>query len=320
MVFSNTPLDLTGKTVWVAGHNGLVGSAVCRALRSEDCKLLSVSKAKLDLRRQEDVGLWMDLNRPDVVVLAAARVGGIKANDAYPADFLYDNLMIEANVIHAAAKFGVEKLLFLGSSCIYPRDAAQPIREEALLTAPLEETNQWYALAKIAGVKLCEAYRKQQGCNFISAMPCNLYGPDDRFDLERSHVIPALMMKIHAAKRTRAEEVHIWGTGNALREFLYADDLADALVYLLKHYNGAAPVNIGSGEEISIRDLAGMICEVAGFKGLLVFDPSMPDGTPRKLLDSARLREQGWTPQTSLRSGLETTYKIYAAMEQKRAA
>ena len=228
--------------------------------------------------------------------------------------------MIEANVIHAAAKFNVEKLLFLGSSCIYPRDAAQPIVEGALMTAPLEDTNQWYALAKIAGLKLCQAYRKQQGCHFISAMPCNLYGPDDRFDLEQSHVIPALMMKIYAAKRKKVADVHIWGSGNALREFLYADDLARALIYLLKHYNGADPINVGSGSEISIRDLAQMIGEIVTFQGNLVFDTSKPDGTPRKLMDSSKLREQGWAPRTSLRAGLEMTYNIFAAMEQKRAA
>lgn len=303
--------SVAGKRVWVAGHRGLVGSAVVDRLQDENCIILTATKAELDLREQAAVERWMDSKRPDAIIIAAAKVGGILANDTYPADFLYDNLMIEANVVHAAKRVGVEKLLLLGSSCIYPRMAPQPITEDALLTGPLESTNEWYAIAKIAGVKLCQAYRRQFGCDFISAMPTNLYGIGDNFDLQTSHVLPALMSKIHAAKQGGHGEVEIWGTGTPLREFLHVTDLADACVYLLKHYSGAAPINVGSGQEISIRDLATLMADVIGFPGRLVFDASKPDGTPRKLLDSGPLTNLGWKASTPLKEGIATVYHWY---------
>lgn len=303
--------SVAGKRVWVAGHRGLVGSAVVDRLQDENCIILTATKAELDLREQAAVERWMDSKRPDAIIIAAAKVGGILANDTYPADFLYDNLMIEANVVHAAKRVGVEKLLLLGSSCIYPRMAPQPITEDALLTGPLETTNEWYAIAKIAGVKLCQAYRRQFGCDFISAMPTNLYGIGDNFDLQTSHVLPALMSKIHAAKQGGHGEVEIWGTGTPLREFLYVADLADACVYLLKHYSGAAPINVGSGQEISIRDLATLMADIIGFSGRLVFDASKPDGTPRKLLDSGPLKNLGWKARTPLNDGIATVYHWY---------
>lgn len=280
-------------------------------LRDENCIILTATKAEVDLREQAAVDRWVDANRPDAIIIAAAKVGGILANDTYPADFLYDNLMIEANVVHAAKRVGVEKLLLLGSSCIYPRMAPQPITEDTLLTGPLEPTNEWYAIAKIAGVKLCQAYRRQFGCDFISAMPTNLYGIGDNFDLQTSHVVPALMSKLHAAKQGGYGEVEIWGTGAPLREFLYVNDLADACVYLLKHYSGAAPINVGSGQEISIHDLAMLISDVVGFDGRLVFDASKPDGTPRKLLDGSSLANLGWKASTPLKDGIATVYRWY---------
>ena len=308
--------DLTGKKIWVVGHNGMVGSAILRSLADEGGEVLTVGRDALDLRRQADVEAWMRVHRPEVVIIAAATVGGIHANATRPADFLYDNMMIEANIIHAAYECGVEKLLFLGSSCIYPKEAVQPITEDALLSGPLESTNEAYAIAKIAGVKLCEAYRKQHGCDFISAMPCNLYGQGDSFDLESSHVIPAVMMKAHAAKISVASEMVVWGSGTPLREFLYVDDLADGLVHLLKHYSGVNPVNIGSGQEISIYDLSKMIANVVGFEGEIVMDESKPDGVLRKVMDSSKIRDAGWRPKTSLRVGLEKTYAWYCAQNQ----
>lgn len=302
---------LAGKRVWVAGHRGLVGSAVTRRLQEEDCEILMAPRQQLDLRNPESVSIWLRETRPHAVIVAAAKVGGIHANDTRPAEFLYDNLMIEANIIEASKQYQVEKLLFLGSSCIYPRMAPQPIPETALLTGPLEPTNEWYAIAKIAGIKLCQAYRKQYGCDFISAMPTNLYGPGDNFDVMQGHVIPALMAKIHRAKETGAEAVEIWGTGKAMREFLYVDDAADGIVHLLKHYSGHDFVNLGTGSEISIRDLAGLMCRVMGYRGKLAFDSSKPDGTPRKVVDTTRLRELGWQAGTSLESGLDNTYQWY---------
>lgn len=304
-------MDLKGKRVYVAGHAGMVGSAVVRRLAREECALLTARRDELDLRNQAAVSTWMAKERPAVVVVAAARVGGILANDSRPADFLYDNLMIEANLIRAAHETGVEKLLFLGSSCIYPKLAEQPMREDALLTGPLEPTNEWYAVAKIAGIKLCQAYRRQHGCDFISAMPTNMYGMNDNFDLETSHVLPALMVKVHQAKMRKDASFQVWGTGAPLREFMHADDCADALVYLLKDYSGEDHVNVGTGEEVSIRQLAETLCDVIGYEGNLVFDNSKPDGTPRKLMDSSRLLGMGWVPKMRLKDGIAQTYQWY---------
>jgi len=300
--------DLTGKRVWVAGHRGMVGAAVVRRLESEPCQVLTVGRDGLDLRDQTAVQRWMDANRPDAVVVAAAKVGGILANDRLPADFLYDNLMIEANIIHGAYRTGVGKLLFLGSSCIYPKLAEQPLREDALLTGPLEPTNEWYAVAKIAGIKLCQAYRRQHGCDFISAMPTNLYGPGDNFDLTTSHVMPALMRKIHDAKRAGIDEVVIWGSGRPMREFLYVDDLADALVFLLRNYSDEAHINVGTGQDVTILDLAGTLADVIGYTGRFSFDSAKPDGTPRKVMDVSRLAHLGWSAHTDLRDGIARTY------------
>lgn len=303
---------LKGKRIWVAGHRGMVGSAVVRRLASEDCEVLTVGRDQLDLRRQAEVEAWMDQARPDAVILAAARVGGILANDTYPADFLYENLMIEANIIHAAHRADVEKLLFLGSSCIYPRQAPQPIVESALLTGPLEPTNEWYAIAKIAGIKLAQAYRRQHGRDFISAMPTNLYGPGDNFDLNTSHVLPALIRKAHEAKMAGAGDITIWGTGAPRREFLHADDCADALVFLLKSYSGDEHVNVGSGEDITILDLARLVCEVVGFKGEIRTDPSKPDGTMRKLMSGETLKAMGWRPAVELTDGIISVYRDFS--------
>lgn len=310
---ASLPYALDGKRVWVTGHRGMVGSALLRRLVDERCTILTVGRAELDLRRQADVEDWIARERPQAVFHVAATVGGILANDRRPAEFLYDNLAIETNVIEAARRFGVEKLLFLGSACVYPGLAPQPMVEEVLLTGPLEPTNQWYSVAKIAGLKLCEAYRLQHGCDFISAMPINLYGPDDNFDLKASHVVPALMRKIHEAKLAGRDEVAVWGSGNPLREFLYVDDLADALVFLMRRYSAAGHINVGAGEELSIRDLAAEIATVVGFRGRFVFDPSRPDGVPRKLLDISRLSAMGWRPRTGLRDGLAKTYGWYVA-------
>lgn len=300
--------DLNGKKVYVAGHRGMAGSALVRRLQSEGCEIVTAPSNELDLRKQGDVEAWMAQKRPDVVFLAAARVGGILANSSRPAEFLYDNLMIEANVIHAAYQASVEKLVFLGSTCIYPKHAPQPIREDSLLTGPLEATNEWYAIAKIAGIKLCQAYRKQHDCNYIAVQPTNLYGPGDNYDLQSSHVLPALMRKAHEAKVGGKECMEVWGSGKPLREFLHVDDLADAVVHLSKTYSGSTPVNIGSGEEISIRELAELICAVVGFEGSLVFDASKPDGTPRKLADTSLLHSLGWDRARTTKVGIEQTY------------
>ncbi|MFV0513660.1 MAG: GDP-L-fucose synthase family protein [Jhaorihella sp.] len=303
--------ELTGKRVWVAGHRGMVGGAVVRRLEGEPCEVLTAGRDVVDLTRQAQVEDWMMAQRPDAVILCAARVGGIHANDSYPVDFLYDNLMIEANIIHAAHRAGVEKLLFLGSSCIYPKHAKQPIREEALLTGPLEPTNEWYAIAKIAGIKLCQAYRRQYGADFISAQPTNLYGPGDNYDLETSHVLPALLRKFHEARESGAGSVTLWGSGTPLREFLHVDDLADALVFLLINYSDAVPLNVGSGVEVTIRELAQTIAHVVGYDAELAFDTSKPDGTPRKLMDSTRLHALGWNRARPLAEGIAQTYGAY---------
>lgn len=301
-------LDLRGKKIWVAGHKGMVGSALVRRLDREECTILTAARAELDLLDPAAVRAWLAKERPDAVFLAAARVGGILANDQRPADFLYENMMIEANVIEAAHRAGVGKLCFLGSSCIYPRLAAQPIREESLLTGPLEPTNQYYAIAKIAGIKLAQAYRRQHGRDFISAMPTNLYGPGDNFDLASSHVAPALIRKAHEAKLAGATSITIWGSGTPRREFLHVDDCADACVHLMKHYSDEAPINVGAGEDLTILELARLICEIVGFEGAIVCDPSKPDGTPRKLLAIDRLQALGWAPRIGLRDGIAGTY------------
>ena len=304
---------LKGKRIWVAGHRGMVGSAVVRRLASENCDVVTADRGRADLTDAAAVSRWMDETRPHAVVLAAARVGGIWANDTQPADFLYDNLMIASNVIHAAHRADVEKLLFLGSSCIYPRMAKQPIEEDELLTGPLEPTNEWYAIAKIAGIKLCQAYRKQHGRDFISAMPTNLYGKGDNYDLDTSHVVPALIRKMHEARLVGSNVVTVWGSGSPRREFLHVDDLADALVHLLRCYSEDQHINVGFGDDLSIRDLARAIANVVGFKGELTFDRSKPDGTPRKLLDSSRISATGWVPRIGLSEGLARTYRDFVA-------
>ena len=310
--------DLAGKKVFVAGHRGMVGSAIVRRLDTEDCEVLTASRAELDLKDQASVRAWFAANKPDAVFLAAAKVGGILANDSYPADFLYDNLMIEANVIEAAHVHGVEKLMFLGSSCIYPKLAAQPISEDALLTGPLESTNEWYAITKIAGIKLAQAYRRQHGRDFISAMPTNLYGPGDNYDLASSHVMPALIRKVHEAK-TSGTPVVVWGTGTPRREFLYVDDMADACVFLMKTYSDDSHVNVGSGEDITILDLTKAVMRVLGHDGAIVHDTSKPDGTPRKLMDGAKLRSLGWTPQVDLDEGIARSYAAFLAGKDREA-
>jgi GDP-L-fucose synthase len=295
--------------IFVAGHRGLVGSAlVRRLLAGEYSNLLLRSSAELDLRNQAAVEQFFAAERPEFVFLAAAKVGGIHANNTYPADFIRDNLQVQTNVIDAAYRHGVSKLLFLGSSCIYPKHAPQPMSESSLLTGPLEPTNEWYAIAKIAGVKMCQAYRRQYGFNAISAMPTNLYGPGDNFDLQNSHVLPALIRKFHEAKIRFEREVIVWGTGTPRREFLFCDDLADACVFLMRQADGEAPINIGWGEDVSIRELAELVREVVGFEGQLRFDTSKPDGTPRKLLDVSQLNALGWQARVSLRDGIGATY------------
>jgi GDP-L-fucose synthase len=304
---------LDGKRVWVAGHGGMVGSAIVRRLASEGCTVLTASREDADLRDQAATLAWIDRNKPDAVFLAAAKVGGILANDRFPADFLYDNLMIEANIIHGAHRAGVEKLMFLGSSCIYPKFAPQPITEDALLTGTLEPTNEWYAIAKIAGIKLADAYRKQHGADFISGMPTNLYGPGDNFDLNSSHVMPALIRKAHEAKLSGADEITVWGTGTPRREFLHVDDCADACVHLMKTHSEAGHVNIGSGEDVTILELTQLVCEIAGFSGRIVHDLSKPDGTPRKLMSAEKLRATGWSPRIELRDGIAAVYQWFLA-------
>ncbi|QKV18820.1 GDP-L-fucose synthase [Oricola thermophila] len=302
---------LSGKRIFVAGHRGMVGSAIMRRLEGERCTLLTAKRQDLDLTSQAAVADWFAREKPDAVFLAAAKVGGILANRDYPADFLYENLMIEANVIHAAHEAGVEKLLFLGSSCIYPKLAEQPITEDALLTGPLEPTNEWYAVAKIAGIKLCQAYRKQHGDDFISAMPTNLFGPGDNYDLKTSHVLPALIRKAHEAKMTGAPFIELWGTGTPLREFMHVDDCADALVFLMQNYSGEQHVNVGTGSDLSILDLARLVCAVIGYEGDIRLDPSKPDGTPRKLMSSKRLQDLGWKPKIGLKEGIERVYRDF---------
>ncbi|UVO52501.1 GDP-L-fucose synthase [Sphingomonas sp. SUN019] len=301
---------MADKRVWVAGHRGMVGSAIVRRLADESCEVLTASRTDLDLTDKAGVLAWMQANRPDAVFLAAAKVGGILANDRYPADFLLDNLLIETSIFAGAHATGVEKLLFLGSSCIYPKLAAQPIVEEALLTGPLEPTNEWYAIAKIAGIKLAQAFRRQHGHDYISAMPTNLYGPGDNFDLASSHVMPALIRKVHEAKTARAPVV-VWGTGTPRREFLYVDDCADACVHLMKTYSDDAHVNVGSGEDLSILELTRLVMEIVGYNGDIIHDTSKPDGTPRKLMDVTRLAEQGWRASTSLKDGIAASYRHF---------
>jgi len=300
------------RRIWVAGNRGMVGSAIVRRLSGdENVEILTVSRTEVDLREQEAVRAFVAKAKPDVIVLAAAKVGGILANDSFPAEFLYENLVIETNVIHAAHLANVDRLVFLGSSCIFPKFAPQPIKEDALLTGPLEPTNEWYAIAKIAGIKMCQAYRKQYGRRYISVMPCNLYGPNDNFDLKSSHVLPALIRKFHEAKVAGQKEVIVWGTGTPLREFLHVDDLADGVVFLMDHYDGNEPMNCGAGYDVTIRELAETIGRVTGFEGQLVFDTSKPDGTPRKLMDSSRLGALGWKPRINLTTGIEGVYRWF---------
>jgi GDP-L-fucose synthase len=297
--------------IFVAGHRGMVGAALMRRLARENVEIVTATRAEVDLRDAGAVRNFLEKQKPDAIVLAAAKVGGILANDTYPAEFLRDNLVIEANVIHEAHRAGINRLVFLGSSCIYPKFAPQPISEDALLTGPLEPTNEWYAIAKIAGIKLCQAYRRQYGRHYISVMPCNLYGPFDNFDLATSHVLPALMRKFHEAKLAGRDEVVVWGTGTPLREFLHVDDLADGTIFLLDTYDGAEPVNCGAGFDLSIRELAEKIGGIVGFNGNLVFDTSKPDGTPRKLIDSSRINGLGWRPRIGLDEGISSTYRWF---------
>jgi GDP-L-fucose synthase len=313
------PFDLAGKRVFVAGHRGMVGSAIIRRLAVEGCTVLTATRTELDLMDQAAVREWFAREAPDAVFLAAAKVGGILANDSFPADFLYDNLMIEANVIEAAHRSDVAKLMFLGSSCIYPKFAEQPIVEGALLTGALEPTNEWYAIAKIAGIKLCQAYRRQHGRDFISAMPTNLYGPGDNFDLNSSHVLPALIRKTHDAKTSGAASIGIWGTGTPRREFLHVDDLADACVFLMKTYSDDGHVNIGSGSDVTILELTELVKDVVGFHGAIVRDTTKPDGTPRKLMSSDKLAALGWHPSISLRDGIDDAYRWYQSQPQHPA-
>lgn len=309
---------LEGRRIWVAGHRGMVGSALVRRLSADGLTLVTTGDKRIDMTRQADVEGFMAGTRPDVVIIAAAKVGGIAANAARPVDFLHDNLMIETNIMRAAADAGVAKLLFLGSSCIYPRLAPQPMSEAALLTGPLEETNQWYALAKIAGIKLAQAYRQQYGLDFISAMPTNLYGPGDNYELESSHVIPALLRKAVEARDSGAATMTVWGSGTPLREFMHVDDLADALVFLLQTYSESDHINVGTGQEVTIAEVAQTIADTVGFTGKLVFDASRPDGTPRKLMDSSRLLARGWAPKISLKNGLADAWRHFIESDRAR--
>ena len=308
-----TEFDLTGRRVWVAGHRGMAGSSIARRLARENCELITATRSELDLLRQADVEVWMKARKIDAVFLAAATVGGIQANVTLPAEFLYENLVIETNIIHAARSTGVKKLLFLGSSCIYPRMAEQPMREEALLTGALEPTNEWYAVAKIAGIKLCQAYRRQSGCDFVSVMPTNLYGPGDRYDAEGGHVVAALIMKIHAAKVTNSMTVELWGSGTPKREFLFSDDLADACVFVMKNYSDELFLNVGTGHDITILELAQSIAKIVGWQGTFTFNPSKPDGMPRKILDVSRMRALGWAASTDFETGMKYAYEWYVA-------
>jgi len=317
IVTAPTLFDLRGKRVYVAGHGGMAGAAIVRRLASEGCELLTVDRKTLDLTRQEPTEAWIAQARPDAVFLAAARVGGVYANDAYPADFIADNIAIALNVMRASVAAGVKKLLFLGSSCIFPRNAPQPMTEELLLTGALEPTNEWYAVAKIAGIKLAQAYRRQFGVDFISVMPTNLYGPGDNYHPENSHVPAALIRRFHEAKVQGASQVGVWGTGTPKREFLSADDLGDACVFVMKHYSGEGFLNIGTGQEVSIREFADVVADVVGYRGELAFDTGRPDGTPRKLLDVSKLTALGWVARTPLREGLQEAYADFLAHEDQ---
>jgi GDP-L-fucose synthase len=303
--------NLEGKRVWVAGHRGMAGSSIMRRLARENCETVTVSRRDLDLLRQTDVHAWMADVKIDVVFVAAATVGGIMANSTRPAEFLYENLVLETNVIHAAKNAGVKKLLFLGSSCIYPRLADQPMREEFLLTGALEPTNEWYAIAKIAGIKLCQAYRRQYGCDFVSVMPTNLYGPGDRYDAQSGHVVAALIMKIHAAKVANSPTVELWGSGTPKREFIFSEDLADACIFVVKNYSGEMFLNVGTGREMTILELAESIAKVVGWQGTFTFDRSKPDGMPRKVMEVSRLCALGWSAPTDFETGLQEAYRWY---------
>lgn len=303
--------SLAGQRVFVAGHSGMVGGALLRRLAREQCEILTANHREVDLRRQSETEQWLAAARPNVVFVAAAKVGGIHANSTQPAEFLYDNVAIASNLIEGSYRVGVKKLLFLGSSCIYPQFARQPISEEELLTGPLEPTNEWYAIAKIAGLKMCAAYRRQYGCNYISAQPTNLFGPGDNYDPVSSHVVAALLVKTHYAKSTGASTIEIWGTGKPRREFLHVDDLADALVFLMENYSGDLPINIGWGKDLTIAEFAALVAEVVGFEGGFRYDNSKPDGTPRKLLDVSRIAAMGWRPSIPLREGLAAAYRSY---------
>jgi GDP-L-fucose synthase len=306
--------------IFVAGHRGLVGSALVRRLEAEGFEnILTASRDQLDLRNQAEVSHWFKANQPEFVFLVAGRVGGILANSNFPAEFIYDNMMIHGTVVEAAHRYGTRKLLYLGSSCIYPRQATQPINEDQLLTGPLEPTNEWYAIAKIAGIKLCQAYRRQYGSNFISAMPTNLYGPNDNFDLNSSHVLPALIRKFHDAQLAGETEVEIWGTGSPMREFLHVDDLADACVFLVRNYDDDGHINVGTGQDLAIRDLADLIRSIVHPNATLRFDTSKPDGTPRKVLDVSRLTDLGWRPQTDLADGIRSTYAWFVEQQERGA-
>lgn len=304
---------LAGKRIWVAGHRGMVGSAIARRLERENCDVLIAGRGDVDLTRQADVEAWLETNRPDAIFLAAAKVGGILANESFPASFLYENLMIQVNIVEASHRTGVAKLMLLGSSCIYPKFASQPIMEEALLTGSLEPTNEAYAIAKIAGIKLGESYRRQYGFDVISAMPTNLYGHGDNFDLKSSHVLPALIRKAHEAKLSQAPSFTIWGSGTPRREFLHADDCADACVFLMQNYSGEQHVNVGSGEDLTILDLAKLVADVVGFDGEILLDLSKPDGTPRKLMSAQKLQAMGWTPTITLRDGIQDVYREFSS-------
>ena len=308
-----TEFDLTGRRVWVAGHRGMAGSSIAWRLARENCELITATRSELNLLRQADVEAWMATRKIDVIFLAAATVGGILANTLRPAEFLYENLVIETNIIHAARTTGVKKLLFIGSSCIYPRMAEQPMREEALLTGALEPTNEWYAIAKIAGIKLCQAYRRQYGCDFVSVMPTNLYGPGDRYDAENGHVVAALIMKIHAAKLANSLTVELWGTGKPKREFLFTEDLADACVFVMKNYSDEMFLNVGTGHDITILELAQSIAKIVGWRGTFTFNKSKPDGMPRKVLDVSRMRALGWSASTDFETGMKCAYEWYVA-------
>jgi GDP-L-fucose synthase len=312
--------ELGGKRIWVAGHRGMVGSALVRRLSREACEILTVGRDRADLRRQDEVEAFIKSAQPDAIILAAAKVGGIAANDAFPADFLADNLAIQTNVVRAAHEQGVQRLLFIGSSCIYPKLTPQPISEDALLTGPLEATNEWYAIAKIAGVKLTQAYRRQHGRDYISAMPTNLYGPGDNFDLSSSHVLPALIRKAHEAKMRGLATMTLWGTGTPRREFLHVDDCADALVFLLKNYSAEDPINVGTGDDLSILELAQMVSRIVGFRGTIEHDLSKPNGTPRKLLDTSRLTAMGWSPRIGLEEGIARVYAWYCEHHARELA